>query len=84
MPNRVKTCLSGKISSHPFFLIIGFTVFCGISQLSRLHYPLFGLVVIVGITFPLTWGGFTKTGKQLVFPGRIRERHYFGAFVPAS
>ena len=67
MPEGIKTCLSGKISSRLFLLIIGFTVFCGISQLSRLYYPLFGLVVMAGIAFPLAWGGFTKNWKALGF-----------------
>ena len=30
-------------------IVIGYVVFCGISQLSRVVYPFFGLVVLVGI-----------------------------------
>ena len=67
MQDIVKTFLPGKSRSHLFSLIIGFTVFCGISQLSRFYYPLFGLVVIVGILFPLAWGRFTKNWKTIGF-----------------
>jgi membrane protease YdiL (CAAX protease family) len=67
MPNRVKTCLSEEIRSRLFLLIIGFAVFCGISQLSRFYYPLFGLVVMAGIAFPLALGGFTKKWKAMGF-----------------
>jgi len=67
MPDSIKTCLSEKSRSHPILLIIGFTVFCGISQLSRLYYPLFVLVVIAGIALPLAWGGFTKNWKAIGF-----------------
>ncbi len=67
MPNRVKTYLSVKSSPRPSLLIIGFVVFCGISQLSHLYYPLFGLVVIAGILFPLAWGGFTRNWKGIGF-----------------
>lgn len=67
MLDSIKTCLPGKSRYHLFLLIIGFTVFCGISQLSRLYYPLFRLVVTAGITFPLAWGGFTKNWKAIGF-----------------
>jgi len=67
MPNSIRTCLSEKSRSHPFLLIIGFTVFCGISQLSRLYYPLFVLVVMAGIALPLAWGGFTRDWKAMGF-----------------
>jgi membrane protease YdiL (CAAX protease family) len=67
MPDSIKTCLPEKSRSHLFLLITGFTVFCGISQLSRLYYPLFGLVVIVGIVFPLAWGGITKNWEAIGF-----------------
>ena len=67
MPDTIKTSISGKSRFHPILLIIGFTVFCGISQLSRLYYPLFVLVVIAGIALPLAWGGFTKNWKAIGF-----------------
>ena len=77
MPDGIKNCLSGKISSRLFLLIIGFTVFCGISQLSRLNYPLFGLVVMVGIGFPLAWGGFTKNWEAIGFSRQNLAKAFF-------
>jgi len=77
MPNRVKTCLPVKSSPSLFLLITGFVVFCGISQLSRLNYPLFGLVVLVGIFFPLAWGGFTKNWKAIGFSRQNLGKAFF-------
>jgi len=77
VPNRVKTCLPVKSSPSPFLLITGFVVFCGISQLSRLYYPLFGLVVTAGIFFPLAWGGFTKNWKTIGFSRQNLGKAFF-------
>ena len=67
MLDSIKICLPGKISSRAFLLILGFSIFCGISQLSRLFYPLFGLVVVAGIAIPLAWGGITKDWEAMGF-----------------
>lgn len=59
-------------------VIIGTTIFCIISYLSRFIIPLFGIVLITGIAFPLIWAkikkdwtsiGFTKksTGKAFLW-----------------
>lgn len=77
MPNWFKTWLSVKSSPSPFLLITGFMVFCGISQLSQLYYPLFGLVVLAGISFPLAWGGFTKNWKALGFSRQDLGKAFF-------
>jgi membrane protease YdiL (CAAX protease family) len=41
--------------------IVVFVIFCGLSLLSQVTYPVFGVVTIIGIAFPLLWG--KKTGK---------------------
>ena len=41
--------------------IVIFVIFCGLSLLSQVAYPVFGVVTIIGIVFPLLWG--KKTGK---------------------
>jgi membrane protease YdiL (CAAX protease family) len=48
-------------------VFVGYSVFCGISLLSRTTYPLFGLVVLIGIGWPLAWGKFTQEWPTLGF-----------------
>jgi membrane protease YdiL (CAAX protease family) len=50
--------------------VIAFSVFCGLSLLSRFVAPLFLLVVSVGLFFPLIWGIFTKDWKTMGFTRR--------------
>ncbi|MEW5939080.1 MAG: CPBP family intramembrane glutamic endopeptidase [Chloroflexota bacterium] len=38
-----------------------FVIVCGLSLLSQVAYPVFGVVTIIGVAFPLIWG--KKTGK---------------------
>ena len=51
-------------------IVIGYVVFCGLSQLSRVVYPFFGLVVLVGIALPLVWGRFTREWSLMGFSRR--------------
>jgi membrane protease YdiL (CAAX protease family) len=48
-------------------IIAGYTAFCGISWLSRSVYPLFGLVVVMGIALPLAWGYLTGEWAAMGF-----------------
>ena len=45
--------------------VIGLGIFCIISYLSRFIIPLFGLVVVLGIAFPLIWAKVKKNGLLL-------------------
>ena len=67
-----------KIKRDLIEAIVGTAVFCIISYLSRFVIPLFGLVLLSGIVFPLIWAkvkkdwtliGFTKksTVKALIW-----------------
>ena len=46
---------------------MGCLAFFGLSILSRRIYSLFGLVVLIGIGFPLAWDGITNDWQSLVF-----------------
>jgi membrane protease YdiL (CAAX protease family) len=48
-------------------VLVGYSVFCGLSLLSRTTYPLFGLIVLIGIGWPLAWGKFTQEWATLGF-----------------
>jgi len=61
---KIETSMNNKIkqSNREFIqAVVVFIVFCGFSQLSKKVYPVFGIVTMIGITFPLLWG--KKTGK---------------------
>lgn len=47
--------------------ILAFFIFCGLSLLSRVVYPIFGLVVVMGITLPLIWGKTTGNWSEIGF-----------------
>lgn len=48
-------------------IVLGFAIFCGVSQWSRNNTPLFGLVVLIGIALPLAWGKFTGNWGAMGF-----------------
>ena len=61
---------SGR-TSRPFIeAAIVYVAFCGLSILSRLVPPLFFLVVVGGIVFPLFWGKRTRDWASLGFTRR--------------
>jgi len=64
--------MSGKDNSRFRFLVIfiGYVIFCGLSQLSRVVYPFFGLVVLMGIALPLVWGRLTGEWSLMGFSRR--------------
>ena len=70
MPDSNKAAVAGKSRSRLGLVIVGYVAFCGISLLSRLVYPFFGLVVLVGIVLPLAWGRFTREWAALGFSRR--------------
>lgn len=51
-------------------IVIGYVIYCGLSQLSRAFYPFFGLVVSVGIALPFVWGRFTGEWLLMGFSRR--------------
>ncbi len=46
-----------------FYILTGYLLFCGLSWLSRSFYPLFALVVLVGMGLPLIWAW--RTGRWM-------------------
>lgn len=70
MPDSSRVSVAGKSRPRLVLIIVGYVAFCGISLLSRWVYPLFALVVLVGITLPLAWGGFTKEWAAMGFSRR--------------
>lgn len=42
-------------------------IFCGLSLWSRVTYPVFGLVTLIGIALPLAWGKMTGNWIELGF-----------------
>ncbi len=55
-----------RISTN-IMVLVGCLAFFGLSMLSRRIYSLFGLVVLIGIGFPLAWDGITNDWQSLVF-----------------
>jgi membrane protease YdiL (CAAX protease family) len=47
--------------------IIAYVVFCGLSLLSQIVYPAFGLVVLMGLALPLAWGKYTGNWAEMGF-----------------
>jgi membrane protease YdiL (CAAX protease family) len=47
--------------------LIAYAVFCGLSLLSRVIPPLFFLVIVSGIAFPLIWGRVTRDWAAIGF-----------------
>jgi len=56
-----------KSRRNTFLALVVSLVFFGLSILSRRIYSLFGLVVLMGIGFPLAWDGITRKWQSLVF-----------------
>jgi hypothetical protein len=47
--------------------VIVYAAFCGLSLISRLTPPVFFLVVVSGIAFPLIWGRVTRDWAAMGF-----------------
>jgi membrane protease YdiL (CAAX protease family) len=47
--------------------IIAYVIFCGLSLLSQVAYPVFGLVTLMGLALPLAWGKFTGNWSEMGF-----------------
>lgn len=47
--------------------LVAYAAFCGISVLSRFILPLFFLVIVGGIAFPLIWGRVTRDWAAMGF-----------------
>lgn len=47
--------------------LIVFIIFCALSYLGQFWYPAFGLVTVLGIVFPLTWGKITGSWAEIGF-----------------
>lgn len=55
MPDSNKAPTTAKGKTRFILVILGCAAFCGISQLSRSIYPLFGLVIFIGIVAEWGW-----------------------------
>ena len=69
-----KTLTDSEEKSNKKFIttIIVFIVFCLLSFLSRLVLPLFLIVLVFGIAFPLFWAKKTKEWKHMGFKQKNR------------
>ena len=47
--------------------ILVYAIFCILSLLSQVAYPIFGLVTLAGIAFPLAWGKVTGKWAEMGF-----------------
>lgn len=47
--------------------IIVYSVFCGVSLLSQVAYPVFSLVTLMGLALPLAWGKHTSKWAEMGF-----------------
>jgi len=70
MGSRNQTNQRKKIRRHLMEAVIAYAVFCGLSGLSRFFPPLFLLVVVSGIAFPLLWAKFTGGWASIGFTRR--------------
>jgi len=55
---------------HLIEAVIAYAVFCGLSFLSRFVLPVFLLVVIGGLAFPLLWAKITRSWASIGFTRR--------------
>jgi len=55
---------------HLIEAVIAYAVFCGLSFLSRFVLPVFLLVVISGLAFPLVWAKITRSWASIGFTRR--------------
>ncbi len=47
--------------------LIAYVVFCGLSLLSQVAYPVFGLVTLMGLALPLAWGKVAGNWAEMGF-----------------
>ena len=59
-----------EIQRHLIEAIIAYVAFCGLSVLSRFVAPVFLLVVVSGIAFPLVWAMLTRSWSSIGFTRR--------------
>ena len=60
---------SGNPRSEFGFLLVTLSLFLALSFLARTVYPLFGLVVVLGIVSPILWGVYSRSLPRLGFTG---------------
>lgn len=70
MGSRNQTNKRKKIRRHLMEAVIAYAAFCGLSGLSRFFSPLFLLVVVSGIAFPLLWAKFAGSWSSIGFTRR--------------
>lgn len=69
-----RTAAAGKENFRVAWVLGGTVVFCGLSLLSRRVYPVFGLVVLVGLALPLAWGRLSGEWVAMGFTRRSAGR----------
>jgi membrane protease YdiL (CAAX protease family) len=68
-----------KYAALTIFVIL---IFCGFSLLSQVAQPLFGLVTLMGIAFPLIWGKKTGNWEEMGFTKQnMRTALLWGVFT---
>jgi len=63
--DRTSVKRTGK--SRVILILVSYVIFCGLSQLSRVVSPVFGLVVLAGMALPLVWGIVTGEWSLMGF-----------------
>jgi hypothetical protein len=61
--------------------LIAYAAFCGLSVLSRLVPPLFFLVIVCGIAFPLIWGRVTRDWAAMGFTRQKLAQALYSSFL---
>jgi len=64
--------------------LIGTAILCIMSYLSRFIIPLFGLVVVTGIAFPLIWAKVKKDWASIGFTRKSIGRAFIWGFVSGA
>lgn len=70
MKDNKQTNLKKETKKHLIEAVIAYIAFCGLSFASRFVPPLFLLVVVGGIAFPLIWAKFTRSWASMGFTWR--------------
>lgn len=66
---------------HLVEAIIAYVAFCGLSVLSRFVLPVFLLVMVFGLAFPLLWAKFAREWTSIGFKRRNRKKALLWGFV---
>jgi len=81
MSKEYKKCIKEKSNRNAITTLIVFIVFCLISFLSRLFLPLFLIVLLLGIGFPIIWARKTECWVLIGFKQKNRGQSLLWGLV---